>query len=191
MRFCLRGSILWVYPSVAVNSKSAFGSSKTEFATMFCLRWLWRADDPITMFCVAWFHFCQQYLLFVFRIFQCTGNIRILFQNPLYPSLQNGDSGYRRLCNDSTTNSTVRSSNTARGKIFFPTSKSPNRPLEPIQPPIQCVTGFFPKVKATGTWSLPLISSAKIKNLWSHTTTPPCFFMEWTRMTLTLQRGGI
>ena len=134
--------------------------------------------------CVTWLQFCQQCPLFVSCIFQCTGNIRILFKKPLFPSLQNADAGDRRLCNDSVTDSIVRGSNTDRRKIFFPPSKRPNRPLGLIQPPSQWVTGFFPKVKTTGPWSLPLFSSAKVKNVWSHTSTLPCFFMEWTRTTL-------
>jgi len=77
-----------------VNSKSAVSSPKTEFATMFCLRGLWRGgDDPITIFSLTLLHFCHQYLLFVSCIFQCTGNIRTLFKNPLFPFFARRGSG--------------------------------------------------------------------------------------------------
>jgi len=53
--------------------------------------------------------------------------------------------------------------------------------LEPTQPPIQWVTGaLFPQVKWLGceaNHSPPI--SAKVKNVWSYTSTPQYVFMAW------------
>jgi len=79
---------------------------------------------------------------------------------------------------------TLRAAEVRRQEIFL-FSITYRHALGTTQPPLQWASALFPGGKAVGAWCWPVPCSAKVKNEWSYTSSPPYTFMTWAGTTFT------